>query len=126
MLGASSYCFGNHRRQSHQSRLDLGCVSAVDSEGRTIWIADAHRDGKRFIVRADEILTAFLELDSAIRPKRDRSSFSNKPAATHPALWLMDVESLAKMSKRNYKSSFSQADNCLEKRLCIAPPLVLA
>jgi len=28
----------------------LGCVSAIDSEGRTIWIADAHRDnGKRFI-----------------------------------------------------------------------------
>jgi hypothetical protein len=27
--------------------------------GRTIWIADAHRDdGKRFIVRADEKLTA--------------------------------------------------------------------
>ena len=31
-----------------------GCVSAIDSNGRTIWIADAHRDGKRFIVRADE------------------------------------------------------------------------
>jgi hypothetical protein len=45
-----------------------GCVSAIDSEGRTIWIADAHRgDGKRFVVRADEILTAFLELESAIR-----------------------------------------------------------
>jgi hypothetical protein len=43
----------------------LGWVSAIDSEGRTIWIADAHRDdGKRFIVRADEILTAFLELES--------------------------------------------------------------
>jgi hypothetical protein len=42
----------------------LGCVSAIDSERRTIWIADAHRDdGKRFIVRADDILTAFLELD---------------------------------------------------------------
>jgi CubicO group peptidase (beta-lactamase class C family) len=27
----------------------------------------------------------------------------------------MDVESLAKMSRRNYKSSFSQADNCLKK-----------
>jgi hypothetical protein len=26
-----------------------GCVSAIDSNGRTIWIADAHRDdGKRF------------------------------------------------------------------------------
>jgi hypothetical protein len=39
-----------------------GCVSAVDSEGRTIWIADAHRDCQRFIVHADEKLTAFLEL----------------------------------------------------------------
>ena len=36
--------------------------------GRTIWIADAHRDdGKRFIVRADEKLTAFVELESVIR-----------------------------------------------------------
>jgi len=35
-------------------------------QGRTIWIADAHRDGKRFIVRADEKLTAFLELQRAI------------------------------------------------------------
>jgi len=27
----------------------------VDREGRTIWIADAHRDnGKRFVVRAEE------------------------------------------------------------------------
>jgi hypothetical protein len=32
----------------------LGWVSAVDSNGRTIWIADAHRDDeKRFVVRAD-------------------------------------------------------------------------
>jgi len=29
---------------------------------------DAHRgDGKRFVVRADEKLTAFLELETAIR-----------------------------------------------------------
>jgi hypothetical protein len=41
-----------------------GCVTALNSEGRTIWIADAHRDdGKRFVVRADEKLTAFLELE---------------------------------------------------------------
>jgi hypothetical protein len=45
-----------------------GCVSAIDSKGRTIWIADAHRDdGKRFIVHADEKLAAFVELESAIR-----------------------------------------------------------
>ena len=47
-----------------------GCVSAIDSSGRTIWIADAHRDnGKRFVVRVDEKLTAFVELESAIRAK---------------------------------------------------------
>jgi hypothetical protein len=40
-------------------------VSVVDSNGRTIWIADAHRgDGKRFVVRVDKNLTAFMELES--------------------------------------------------------------
>ena len=49
-------------------------MSAIDSEGRTIWIADAHRDdGKRFVVRADEMLTAFVELESAIRAARGRN-----------------------------------------------------
>jgi len=46
----------------------LGWVLAVDCNRRTIWIADAHRgDGKRFVVRADEKLTAFVELESAVR-----------------------------------------------------------
>jgi hypothetical protein len=43
-------------------------VAAVDSNGQTIWIADAHRgDGKRFVVTADEKLTAFVELEAAVR-----------------------------------------------------------
>jgi hypothetical protein len=43
-----------------------GCVSAIDSNGQTIWIVDAHRDdGKRFVVRAEEKLIAFLEVESA-------------------------------------------------------------
>jgi hypothetical protein len=43
-----------------RARWSYGQVSVVDSNGRTIWIADAHRDnGKRFIVSADEKLTAF-------------------------------------------------------------------
>jgi hypothetical protein len=47
----------------------LGWVSALDREGRTIWIVDAHRDdGKRFVVRADEKLTAFLELEFSFVP----------------------------------------------------------
>ena len=37
----------------------MGWVSALDLEGRTIWIVDAYRDGKRFMMRADEKLTAF-------------------------------------------------------------------
>jgi hypothetical protein len=50
-----------------------GCVSTPDASGQTIWIADTHRrDGKRFVVRADEKLTAFVELESAIRAVREK------------------------------------------------------
>jgi hypothetical protein len=53
-------------RQLRKAGWSWGCVSAIDSHGRTIWIADAHRgDGKRFVVHADEILTAFVELEIA-------------------------------------------------------------
>jgi hypothetical protein len=49
-----------------------GCVSAVDSRGRTIWIADAHcGDVKRFVVGADDKLTAFVELESTIRGRQE-------------------------------------------------------
>ena len=44
----------------------LDWVSGLDLEGRTIWIVDAHGYGKRFIVRAGEKLTAFVELERAI------------------------------------------------------------
>ena len=48
-----------------------GCVAAIDSNGRTFFVADAHRDdGKRFVVRADEMLTAFLELEAGVRACR--------------------------------------------------------
>jgi hypothetical protein len=46
---------------------NLGWVSAIDCEGRTIWIVDAHReDGRRFVVHSDEILTAFVELEREV------------------------------------------------------------
>jgi hypothetical protein len=45
----------------------LGWVPVVDSQGRTIWIGEARRDGQRHIVRADQKLTAFIELEPAIR-----------------------------------------------------------
>ena len=43
----------------HDAGWNLGWVSALDLEGRTMWIVDAYGSGKRFVVHADEILTAF-------------------------------------------------------------------
>jgi len=53
--------------ESNLSKAGWGCVTALDYEGRTIWTVDAHCDnGKRFVVRADEILSAFLKPARAI------------------------------------------------------------
>jgi hypothetical protein len=54
----------------HKAGFSLGYVSALDRKGRTIWIVDAHGYGNRFIVRADELLTAFVELQQAIHGVR--------------------------------------------------------
>lgn len=48
----------------HKAGWIYGYVSALDPQGRTHWIVDAHRDdGKRYVVRSDELLSAFLELE---------------------------------------------------------------
>jgi hypothetical protein len=44
-----------------------GCISSTDDEGRQFWVVAAEReDTGRFIVHANEMLTAFLELEAAI------------------------------------------------------------
>jgi hypothetical protein len=44
---------GNHRRQSQQSRLELGLrLKALTPTGETIWIADAHRGDETLSVAA--------------------------------------------------------------------------
>jgi hypothetical protein len=60
---------GNHRPQYQETRLEVWATSQrLIPTGETIWIADAHRDdGQRFIVHADDKLTAFLELEAATR-----------------------------------------------------------
>ena len=50
-----------------EAGFSLGWVSAFGNQGRTVWIVDAQRGGKRFIVRADEKLTTFLKLETAMR-----------------------------------------------------------
>ena len=55
-----------HKSASQSTLMQI--TGFLNSRGRTIFVADPHRnDGKRFVVRADEKLTAFLELESAIR-----------------------------------------------------------
>ena len=47
-----------------------GWVMTVDSQGRTIWIADAHRDdGKRFVVPAEENLSIAKALPKERQPR---------------------------------------------------------
>jgi integrase len=62
---------------------EWGCVSAIDSTGRIIWIADAHRgDGKRFVVRADEKRTPMIPearaLFERMRAERPREALNEK------------------------------------------------
>jgi len=45
----------------HKAGWSLGRVSALDVQGRMIWIVDGHGYEERFIVRTDEILTAFCK-----------------------------------------------------------------
>ena len=41
-----------------------GMTTAIDVDAGKVFIVDAHRDdGRRFIARSDELLTAFLELE---------------------------------------------------------------
>jgi len=50
-----------------KSRWNSGCISSTDHEGRQFWVAAAEREnGGCFIVHADEMRTAFLELQDAI------------------------------------------------------------
>jgi hypothetical protein len=49
----------------HKAGWSYGYVSALGREGRTIWIVDAWY-GKRFVVRAEEMLTALVELGTVI------------------------------------------------------------
>ena len=59
-------------------------ASAVDSRGRTTFVADAHRaDGRRFVVHGDEKLTAFMELESAIRADTSLATSHGLEIARH-------------------------------------------
>ena len=81
--------------------------SAVDSEGRTIWIADAHRgDGKHFVARADEKLTALI--------------LSRISALFHSCYLLLHSAAkhhgIGNLMKRFFGSTHTADDDCAETR----------
>jgi beta-xylosidase len=91
-----------------------GWVSAVDSNGRTIWSADAHRaDGKRFIVHADEKLTAFLELESATRARQRFGNLtifvSSSRSASHLAIHCSSASRIRPSTLRPLRSADSRS-----------------
>ena len=68
ILIAEREVLGDHRRQSQESRLELRLHLKHGSQWRQFWVVVAEReDAGRFIVRADEKLTAFVEPKSAAR-----------------------------------------------------------
>jgi len=70
-----------------------GCVATVDAHGRTIFVTDAHRDdGKRFVVRSEEKLTAFLELE-----REPRFNFLSRRAAA--SIVLDEITELHKLMR---------------------------
>jgi hypothetical protein len=76
---------GSTRHAGGPRGSSLGYVSAVNSLGFTIWIAEAHcADGNRFVVRADEKLTGFVELESAIRFSHSVGTWTSQPKQLLP------------------------------------------
>jgi len=76
----------------HKAGWSLGWVSALDLEGRTIWIVDAHGYGKRFVVRADEKLTAFVELLILLALSRANGTPNRRFSDHLPLLFKPEIE----------------------------------
>ena len=75
---------GRIRRVKYWETIANKSINARDDDRRTVWIVDAHRDGRRFIVRAKEKLTAFVELQAAIH--RQPASSQSADGAGPPML----------------------------------------
>ena len=51
----------------HAQGWSYGVAEHLTKHG-LLFCVDAHRDGKRFIVKADDLLTAFLSLAAVLKP----------------------------------------------------------
>jgi len=104
-----------------------GCVSAIDSNGRTIWIVDAHRDdGRRFIVQ----LCGTLEEAHKVIDKQwhgTRLSKEMSPSLSQKAKGGLKAfnkyfssQNLVTSIRQNFAHHFDS--EILKGRLCTCPP----
>jgi hypothetical protein len=71
-----------------------------------IFVADAHRDdGKRFVVHADEKLTAFIELELPTPPRPDRRGVPDSARCTKPSVHPRALTSIDRSRERYYNHS---------------------
>ena len=54
----------------HREGFSLGWVRIVNKDALPLWCADAARDGKRWIVHAENLSVAFAELENQTREDR--------------------------------------------------------
>jgi hypothetical protein len=99
-----------------------GCVATVGFNARTIFVADAHRgDGKRFVVRADEKLTAFIELASPSAPSAPSlQQFGITNPLPDPRLEFRNANAALLASNDNWQSDASEV--ALITSYELAPP----
>ena len=65
----------------HAEGWSYGIAEHLTKRG-LLFFVDAHRDGKRFIVKADDLLTAFLSLErDAIAPERANGNATRQHVA---------------------------------------------
>jgi len=98
-----------------------GCVSAIDSNGRTIWIADAHCDGKPYVaVASANRSTACCNAQMAARRRSDRSV----PLIERDRALELRSAPAGACRPGSSKSASPQAPRCSTQRAGIAPPHV--
>ena len=51
----------------HREGFSLGYARIVNKDALPLWCADAARDGKRWVVQAENLSTAFAELENQTR-----------------------------------------------------------
>ena len=67
----------------HAEGWSYGIAEHLTKHG-LLFCVDAHRDGKRFIVKADDLLTAFLSLErDAIAPKGANGNATSHETGAH-------------------------------------------